>query len=414
MIQNFKLSILFMLTAGMAAGENPSNFLSLDAALRDGLKNHPTIVSAESNLKIRLAETLSVTQIDNPRLEAEFRQLNDEPVVELKLMQPIKRSYFGLRNNYANIERVSAKADVRAQIAGVLNDVYSRYLELWAVQELRGIREQNRADFLSLRDDFQKRVDAGQGSAVDLALLDAEIANQAAEAQALEGQALARSAALAYRIGWKSGNLITVERPSGLPLPASSSSLENFAIKRTPLRLALLKREEAALAKLAIVRADRYAPIEAGLIAEHDTDRGGILLGIGFNMDLPFWNKNEAAIAGAEASVEAARNDLKTQEPDRVTALVKLRLRSAQAAERSAAKFSREVVPLFETALTQSKEAIEKGQIGSVAIQPVITRLAESRLRSFELTIAAFEARAELEAALGGRLEEALGASIKN
>ena len=131
-------------------------------------------------------------------------------------------------------------------------------------------------------------------------------------------------------------------------------------------------------------------------------------------MDLPFWNKNEAAIAGAEASVEAARNDLKTQEPDRVTALVKLRLRSAQAAERSAAKFSREVVPLFETALTQSKEAIEKGQIGSVSIQPVITRLAESRLRSFELTIAGFEARAELEAALGGRLEEALGASVKN
>lgn len=402
-----------MLTAGMAAGENPGNFLSLDSALRDGLRNHPTIISAESSLKVRLAETFSVTQIPNPRLEAEFRELNDEPVVELKLMQPIKRSYFGLRNNYASIERSSARADVRAQVAGVLNDVYSRYLELWTVQELQGIREQNRADFLSLRVEFQRRVDAGQGSAVDLALLDAEVANQEAEAQALEGQALSRSAALAYRIGRTTGGAITVERPSGLPLPASSSSLENFAIKRTPLRLALMKREEAALARLAIVRADRYENMEVGLIAEHDTDRGGILLGIGFNMDLPFWNKNEAAVAGAAANVDAARNDLRIQEPDRVAALVKLRHRSAQAAERSAAKFSREVVPLFQTALTQTKEAIEKGQMGSVAIQPVITRLAESRLRSFELTVAAFEARAELEAALGGRLEEALGASVR-
>jgi outer membrane protein TolC len=279
---------------------------------------------------------------------------------------------------------------------------------------LQGIREQNRKDFLSLRDEFQRRVEAGQGSAVDLALLDAEIANQAAEAEALRGQSLARSAALGYRIGRKSGGVIKVERPSGLPLPASSSSLEKFAIERTPLRLALIKRKEAALARLAIVRADRYENIEAGLIAEHDTDRGGILLGIGFNMDLPFWNKNEAAVAGAQANVEAARNDLRTQEPGRVAALVKLRHRSAQAAERSAAKFSREVVPLFETALTQTKEAIEKGQMGSVAIQPVITRLTESRLRSFELTVAAFEARAELEAALGGRLEEALGASVKN
>ena len=413
MILKFHLSIFFMLSVGIAAGGKPGKFLSLDAALREGLRNHPTIIAGDSELRVRIAETLAVTQIPNPRLEAEFRKFNDEPVVELKLMQPIKRSYFGLRNNYANIERMSARADTRAQIAGVLNDVYSRYLELWTVQELQGIRERNRADFLSLRDDFQRRVEAGQGSAVDLALLDAEIANQAAEAQALEGQALARSAALAYRIGRKSGGLIMVERPSGLPLPASSSSLEDFAIRRTPLRLALMKREEAALAKLAIVRSDRYAPIEAGLIAEHDTDRGGILLGIGFNMDLPFWNKNEAAIASAQASVEAARNDLRTQEPGRVAALVKLRYRSAQAAERSAAKFSGEVVPLFETALTQTKEAIAKGQIGTVAIQPVITRLTESRLRSFELTVAAFEARAELEAAIGGRLEEALGSSIR-
>lgn len=413
MYRKFLLSLFLLIPTGMAVGKKPDNFLSLDAALRAGLKNHPSIIMADSALKIRIAETLAVTEIPNPRLEAEFRALNDKPVVELKLMQPIKRSYFGLRNNYAHIERASARADVRAQVAGVLNDVFSRYVELWTVQELRNIREQNGADFLSLRDDFQRRVEAGQGSPVDLALLDAEIANQKAEAVALEGQALARSAALAYRIGRKTSGIIAVERPSGLALPANSSGLENFAIKRTPLRLALMKREEAALAKLAIVRADRFAPVEAGLITDLDTDRGGILLGIGFNMDLPFWNKNEAAIAVAEASVSAARNDMRTQEPDRVAAVVRLRYRSAQAAERSAASFNREVVPLFETALSQTKEAINKGQAGAVAIQPVITRLAETRLRAFELTVAAFEVRAELEAAIGGRLEEAMGASVR-
>ena len=413
MYRKFILSILLVLPAGMAFGETPGNFLSLDAALNAGLKNHPSIISADSDLRVRLAETLAVTEIPNPRLEAEFQALNDKPVVQLKLMQPIKRSYFGLRNNYAAIERTSARADVRAQVAGVLNDVFSRYVELWTVQELRSIREQNRLDFLSLRDDFQRRVDAGQGSTVDLALLNAEIANQKAEAVALEGQALARSAALSYRIGRKSSGLISVERPSGLALPENSIALEDFAIRRTPLRLALLKREEAALARLAIVRADRFGSMEAGLIAGHDTGRGDILLGIGFNMDLPFWNKNEAAIAGAEASVDAARNDLRLQEPDRVAAVVKLRHRSAQAAERSAASFNREVVPLFETALTQTKDAINKGQTGAVAIQPVITRLTETRLRAFELTVAAFEARAELEAAMGGRLEEAMGASVR-
>jgi outer membrane protein TolC len=387
--------------------------LTLATALREGLKNHPDILTADANLKIRLAERLAFTEIPNPRLETEFRALTDKPVIELKLMQPIKRSYFGLRQNYAIIERASANADARAQVAGVLNDVYSRYVELWIVQELQSIRGKNREDLVSLREPMDKSVKAGQGGTVELALLDAEIANETAEEAALESQRLARSAALARRIGYRSGNVIVVERPSGLPLPSSSSSLEKFAIQRTPLRLALLKREEAARARLSIAQADRFGPMEAGILAEHDTDRGGILLGIGFTFDLPLWNRNEAAIAGAQASIDAARGELKQFEPARVAAVVKLRYRSALTAEQSAIRYRSEVVPLFETALSKAREAMTKGQGGISQIQPIINRLTQTRMRAFELSNAALEARAELEGALGGRLEEALGSSIK-
>lgn len=387
--------------------------LTLSTALRDGLKNHPDILTADANLKIRLAERLAFTEIPNPRLETEFRALTDKPVIELKLMQPIKRSYFGLRQNYAIIEKASANADARAQVAGVLNDVYSRYVELWIVQELQSIRGKNREDLVSLREPMDKSVKAGQGGTVELALLDAEIANETAEEAALESQRLARSAALARRIGYRSGNVIVVERPSGLPLPSNSSGLEKFAIQRTPLRLALLKREEAARARLAVAQADRLGPMEAGILAEHDTDRGGILLGIGFTFDLPLWNRNEAAIAGAQASIDAARGELKQFEPARVSAVVKLRYRSALTAEQSAIRYRSEVVPLFETALSKAQEAMTKGQGGISQIQPIINRLTQTRMRAFELSNAALEARAELEGALGGRLEEALGSSVK-
>jgi outer membrane protein TolC len=295
----------------------------------------------------------------------------------------------------------------------VLNDVYSRYVELWIVQELQSIRGKNREDLVSLREPMEKSVKVGQGGTVELALLDAEIANETAEEAALESQRLARSAALARRIGYRTGNMIVVERPSGLPLPSNSSSLEKFAIQRTPLRLALLKREEAARARLAIAQADRFGPMEAGILAEHDTDRGGILLGIGFTFDLPLWNRNEAAIAGAQASIEAAKGELKQFEPGRVSAIVKLRYRSALTAEQSAIRYRSEVVPLFETALSKAQEAMTKGQGGISQIQPIINRLTQTRMRAFELNNASLEARAELEGALGGRLEEALGSSIK-
>ena len=403
------LYLSYLLASSLTAQET----LPLSTALREGLRNHPDILAATADLRIRLAETLAVTEIPNPRLEAEFRSLTDKPVLDLKLMQPIKRSYFGLRRNYAIIEQASAQADARAQVAGVLNDVYSRYVELWSVQELQAIREKNRADLLTLREPMEKSVKAGQGSTVELALLDAEVASEKAEQSALESQRLGRSAALARRIGRRSGEVIVVERPSGLALPGDSGSLEKFAIRRTPLRLALLKREEAARARLSIAQADRLGPMEAGLLVGHDIDFGNPSIGIGFTMDLPIWNRNEAAIAGAKASAAAARSELRQFEPARVSAIVKLRHRSALTAEQSASRYRSEVVPLFQAALSQAQEAMAKGQGGISQIQPIINRLTQTRMRAFELSNAALEARGELEAALGGRLEEALATSVR-
>jgi outer membrane protein TolC len=130
-------------------------------------------------------------------------------------------------------------------------------------------------------------------------------------------------------------------------------------------------------------------------------------------MDLPLWNHNEAAIAGAEAAVVAARGELKQFEPERVAAIVRLRHRSALSAQQSAIRYRSEVVPLFETALEQARNDMAKGQGNVTQIQPITNRLTQARLRAFELEVAAIEARAELEAALGGRLEEALGTSIR-
>ena len=387
--------------------------LPLSTALREGLKNHPDILAADADLRVRLAETLSITEIPNPRLEAEFRELTAKPVLDLKLMQPIKRSYFGLRRNYAIIEQASAHADARAQVAGVLNDVFSRYVELWTVQELQAIRRKNREDLLLLREPMEKSVKAGQGGTVELALLDAEVANEAAERHALESQRLSRSAALARRIGHRSGEAIVVERPSGLSLPSDSVGLEKFAIRRTTLRLALLKREAAARARLSIAQLDRFGSMEAGLLVGRDTDLDNFSAGIGFTIDLPVWNRNEAAIAGAQASVDAALSELKQFEPARVSAIVKLRYRSAVTAEQSAIRYRSEVVPLFEAALSQAQDAMAKGQGGIAQIQPIINRLTQTRMRAFELSNIALEARAELEGALGGRLEEALATSVR-
>jgi cobalt-zinc-cadmium efflux system outer membrane protein len=387
----------------VGAGAEP---LGLGDALRLGLKNHPDVLVADSSLKVRVAETLAFSEVPNPRLEAEFRALTDQPAIELRLMQPLRRSYFGLRQNYAVAERAAAQADARAVIVGVLNDVFARHAAVWAAQARREVFSSSIAELVSLRPQLARAVDAGQASAVDLALLDGQSARLAAEMAAVEPERLAAVAALARRIGRNDD--IQVEAPVLVPLPATSTALERFATTRTPLRSALLARQTAARARLRVALDDRLGPMEAGVIAEHDTDRAESVIGIGFSIDLPFWNRNEAAIATAESQLSGTQADLLVSEPERMAALVRLRHRAAVAAESAAREYQENVLPAYATALAKAREALERAQADPGQIERVITLLGEARLRALELRVAALEARSELESALGGRIEEAL------
>jgi hypothetical protein len=223
---------------------------------------------------------------------------------------------------------------------------------------------------------------------------------------AVEPERLAAVAALARRIGRNDD--FQVDAPVLMPVPASSTALERFATTRTPLRTALMAREKAARARLRVALDDRLGPIEAGVIAEHDTDRGESVIGLGFNIDLPFWNRNEAAIATAEAQLSGTQTDLLLSEPEWVAALVRLRHRAAVAAESAAREYQETVLPAYATALAKAREALERAQADAGQIERVITSLGEARLRALELRVAAIEARSELENALGGRIEEAL------
>ena len=204
----------------VAAGAEP---LGLGESLRLGLRNHPDLITGDSTLKIRVAETLAFSEMPNPRLEAEFRALTDKPAIELKLMQPLRRSYFGLRQNYAVAERAAAQADSRAIIVGVLNEVFARHAAVWAAQARREVFSESVADLASLRPQLASAVEAGQASAVDLALLDAQSARLAAEMAAVEPERLAAVAALARRIGRNDD--FQVEAPVLMPVPASSAAL---------------------------------------------------------------------------------------------------------------------------------------------------------------------------------------------
>jgi outer membrane protein TolC len=401
--QRIFISVCCSAALVVAAGAEP---LSLGESLRLGLKNHPDLITGDSTLKIRVAETLAFSEMPNPQLEAEFRALTDKPAIELKLMQPLRRSYFGLRQNYAVAERAAAQADSRAIIVGVLNDVFARHAAVWAAQARREVFSESVADLAALRPQLASAVEAGQASAVDLALLDAQSARLAAEMAAVEPERLAAVAALARRIGRNDD--FQVDAPVLMPVPASSTALERFATTRTPLRTALMAREKAARARLRVALDDRLGPIEAGVIAEHDTDRGESVIGLGFNIDLPFWNRNEAAIATAEAQLSGTQTDLLLSEPEWVAALVRLRHRAAVAAESAAREYQETVLPAYATALAKAREALERAQADAGQIERVITSLGEARLRALELRVAAIEARSELENALGGRIEEAL------
>ncbi len=379
--------------------------LSLDDSLRLALERHPDVLSADAGLRLRLAQVLAEEQRSAPRLEGEVKDIGREGGVEFRLMQPLRKGDFGLREHYAAAERAAAQAESKARLIGVLNETFQAHVVLWAAQSTLATALSRETESAALLARARLALADGLLSSADFAATQADYQVAVAERAAAEASKLEAAASLARRIG--SSELPMVALPRLAVLPASADLLVEFALQRSEVRAALDAREIAARRRRSVAYAESDTPIEFGILAEQRADGESWGVGIGFSMDLPVPGRRRAAAAVAEAELRAIRAHPLLSRPDSVAAEVRTRLAAARAVASAVDAHELAVATCTLTAEVSAR-AMNEGLVSLTEHAHVLSRLDEARRRQLELRLESFRARSRLEEVLGGRIEQAL------
>jgi outer membrane protein TolC len=150
---------------------------------------------------------------------------------------------------------------------------------------------------------------------------------------------------------------------------------------------------EAAERQLRLEVRRQYPDLDIG--PSYSLEEGFPRLGFGFGLSLPLWNRNRQAIAQANAARDAAK-----MQAELTVELVLSELAQAEARLDFAGKrrevLSREVIPLVDKQLSESRALLELGEIDVLLLREALTGSLETKLDLLDATLAEATAANEL------------------
>lgn len=248
----------------------------------------------------------------------------------------------------------------------------------------------------------ERRLEAGSATAVDLALAQAGLARAERALALSEGGYRTAQARLAELIGIPGTAFVTsVGEPPDLPAPPELGQALDLTIADRGDLAAARAQVAAAEARLRLARSERIPDLTVAARAARE--EGEDVVGLGFALPLPLFQRNQGAIAAAEAELATARADLAVTElaVRREVAAAHARLEAALEARGLAERLG--VTPL-EEGLTLLERSFEEGKIGAAELLVYRRELVEGRRQSVAADAEAWEATAALAIAVGAPL----------
>ncbi len=178
------------------------------------------------------------------------------------------------------------------------------------------------------------------------------------------------------------------------------------------IAIARTSRPDVRAAELSIKAAAARAGWErtrmvalAAQIEGHFTQPDAFAMRIGGRLEIPIFGANVGGRGRADAEVGRAEARLEQIRQRVVLEIIEAHTRAIEA-ERSLAVYRRDVLPALDEALRVATLSYELGEETYVVVLDVLRRIADARLREAELVAETRRAHAEIERAVGARLEE--------
>lgn len=237
----------------------------------------------------------------------------------------------------------------------------------------------------------EQLVEAGEASATETRVLQMERARRRVTLDHLQTQAEQQRSRLLAMLGLAPDAQVQLEPAVDAVAPELEPEAWGDAIQAHPaLQLARAEYETAEQRLHREIRR-QYPDLTIGPRGQRETGQSRI--GLGGVVPIPLWNRNQQAIAEAEAAREAARAEAEDV-LQRVSHRVDRQRRRWEAARRRRQALQAEVAPLVDEQMQQMQQLIELGELDVLLLQDTLARSLETK-----------------QAILKARLEEASAAA---
>ncbi|MFP3940921.1 MAG: TolC family protein, partial [Thermoanaerobaculia bacterium] len=158
---------------------------------------------------------------------------------------------------------------------------------------------------------------------------------------------------------------------------------------------------EAGAARRALARSERMPDVTAGLRAGRE--EGDDIVGLGLTIPIPLFDRNQGAVAEADAELAGARAELAVTDlaVRREVAAARARLVAALEALEAAESLG---LAALEDGLELVERSFDAGKIGSAEVILFRRELVEARRQSVEARVEAFRAAVDLAVVTGEAL----------
>lgn len=378
--------------------------LSLGDAARRAIHASPEIQAALARVRAAQADAKQTRLLPNPVLSVVLRfpegggPLDIEAGLSADLIQLLTLRGRGAvadnRLRGAATEAVSVALELLAQ-------VQQQYVAVQANDELLAVLADRVGILDRLRGIARSRVDAGEGTRLDVLALEAQRVELQAEVRDRQLQRLDGRLTLARLIGQPSGTVewvIPKRRPLLLPALSERQWIDAALDGRPEVRQA--QYELAALgADARLVRLSPFDGVGPGIEAERDG--GDSAVGPGVTTPLPIFDFGQQRRAKAEAAVIAARHDL-TRARRQIVEDTRRAYAAFVAGQDNLKRVRDELVPLAQRRLDQAEAQFRGGQSDITALLQAEEELRNARTRLIELERDSVAALYRLQRAVGG------------
>jgi outer membrane protein TolC len=384
------------------AGSTPE-LLTLPEAVRLALRSEPGIQAALGRVRMAQAEARQSRLLPNPILSVALRYPDSggSPIIEAGLAQeflsilqkPGLVSVADDRLRASGAEAVSAVLDVLAE-------VQEQYSSVQTLDKILEELEERRSLVGRLLELARARLEAGEGTRLDVTTVDAQRLEIEAEFASRELERREERLVLSRLIGHPSGDASWKVSPWEPPQPLRNSEPEwiKAALEHRP-EVQSKRWELSALgAERRLAWLAPFEGLEAGAESEREEEWS---VGPSISSPIPIFDFGQARRERARAAVLEAKHEMV-----RIKRQVIEEVRRAHAAnlatEANLAKVRAELIPLAEQRLEQAQVLYQAGETDTTELFLAEQDLHEAHTREIELQQKSSLSLIALERAVGG------------